>query len=783
MVTIREKMEPKEAKVSQSVLTSSRPATPPPARPGVLAWYERAGIATVSGLAIVGALRVESAEYPPLIFFTVLVLISAFLRTRYRDEQIGFEAVVAFPVLVLFSNPWMALLAVFTGLGIFSLYRSFHMRQSLRPRVFQASQAALSYFMAGWLLTALARDLKTPAARGAAYVMMVLGFLLAHFVLTAVRRYLRGIDYRSYIGHVISFYGKSLVLISPIVVVEVLLYPQYGALGFSVAFVLVLLVAYVMRSEGDAERRNVQLLRRNRELSILSKGSIDLFSAEGEELTVSRLVNLLSNIVPMKACAVVAWDPAPDVLGSVYRFADCRPPDQAILKWLEAAGFDHSAPRTPLVIPGGHERDFILTSSDSHQLIGGVQTREVIYGVVIYETDDRMLVEEDAVDLFNLVLTQAALSLQDQLLKREMHDKNIRLEKQAETMTTILEVSSGLIGVVDVAEVFGSISGAIRRTLDYRSVIFALRDPKTDEFVQSVTASGEDSWLRKDQNRVPASGIEEILVPEYRLSGSYYFPHAELRRRDLTLLFGSEASTMFDDQSIEVVVVPLMSESGSIGYFALARHGEGRPPSIDRIQTLEIFANQAVTALQSARQYQEIKRLTVIDALTPAYNHRYFQETLSRELHRQQRNQGQFSLAMLDIDNFKSINDTWGHQVGDQILKSLVQLLLDNVRDIDTVARYGGEEFAIIFPDLDNERVFAVADRIRRLVSERAFSVVEELTLHVTLSIGLATFPVDAATPSNLIARADAALYEAKNQGKDRVVASSAAGSAVMDRG
>jgi diguanylate cyclase (GGDEF)-like protein len=199
-----------------------------------------------------------------------------------------------------------------------------------------------------------------------------------------------------------------------------------------------------------------------------------------------------------------------------------------------------------------------------------------------------------------------------------------------------------------------------------------------------------------------------------------------------------------------------------------------RIPSIEKVQTLEVFATQAVTALQSARQYDEIKRLTIIDSLTPAYNHRFFQDALSKEIHRHARKGNELALAMLDIDNFKSINDGFGHPVGDEILRGLVDELMANARDSDVVARYGGEEFAIIFPDTPSTSARDAANRMRALVESRAFPLPQEgKTMRITVSIGIAVYPRDGETRADLIARADEALYFAKKNGKNQVALAS----------
>ena len=210
------------------------------------------------------------------------------------------------------------------------------------------------------------------------------------------------------------------------------------------------------------------------------------------------------------------------------------------------------------------------------------------------------------------------------------------------------------------------------------------------------------------KRHVSPGEIAAFFNPEFRASNSYFVSHTALRKSEHDFFVRPEDA---DDGFLkpdewhenDLLLVPLMrpGESGDemLGFLSVREPHDRRIPTLEKVQTLEIFATQAVTALQSARQYEEIKRLTFIDALTPAYNHRFFQEALSKEIHRHSRTGHEMALAMLDIDNFKKINDTFGHPVGDEILKGLVEELMTNARDSDVVARYGGEEFAIIFPD------------------------------------------------------------------------------------
>lgn len=184
-----------------------------------------------------------------------------------------------------------------------------------------------------------------------------------------------------------------------------------------------------------------------------------------------------------------------------------------------------------------------------------------------------------------------------------------------------------------------------------------------------------------------------------------------------------------------------------------------------RVQMLEALANHST--LLAKRQ---LESLSVTDAVTSLKNHRYFQDRLRIEVERSLRHGHPLSLAMIDLDNFKLINDQHGHPIGDRVLRTLALRLLDQVRSIDTVARYGGEEFAIIMPDTPLKSGMIVAERIRKAFENNAFYFPNLPPIKVTLSLGLASAPDEATTPSDLIKLADSRLYQAKRQGRNQTV-------------
>jgi len=162
---------------------------------------------------------------------------------------------------------------------------------------------------------------------------------------------------------------------------------------------------------------------------------------------------------------------------------------------------------------------------------------------------------------------------------------------------------------------------------------------------------------------------------------------------------------------------------------------------------------------------EELERLSTTDGLTGLANHRFLMQRLKEEGIRSNRNNREFAVLMADVDNFKEYNDTYGHPAGDQVLKRVAAIVRDSTRTMDCAARYGGEEFVVVMPETRVTGARQVAERIRARLAAELFE-----GQRITLSIGVAEFPKDADVPQGVIAAADAALYQAKRAGRDRVV-------------
>ncbi|HSG04935.1 MAG TPA: GGDEF domain-containing protein, partial [Nitrospiria bacterium] len=181
----------------------------------------------------------------------------------------------------------------------------------------------------------------------------------------------------------------------------------------------------------------------------------------------------------------------------------------------------------------------------------------------------------------------------------------------------------------------------------------------------------------------------------------------------------------------------------------------------------------AAVAIDRSKYYhktEELKKISITDSMTGLLNRRYFQERISEEMERSRRHSLPLSLIMIDVDDFKGINDAHGHLIGDEVLKIASRSIRNSIRAIDVAARYGGEEFTVILPQTSKADAFTIAERICSEVRQLDFPFIQsDHKMELSVSVGLATFPEDTENLEDLIRNADIALYNAKSQGKNRV--------------
>ncbi len=214
--------------------------------------------------------------------------------------------------------------------------------------------------------------------------------------------------------------------------------------------------------------------------------------------------------------------------------------------------------------------------------------------------------------------------------------------------------------------------------------------------------------------------------------------------------FTSRAEFMYQN----VTMLPLRSVDGKVDHAGIILYD---------------VTESALARNQLETMNRELEKLSRIDRLTGLYNRGFWEECLHAEFRRFRRTRQPATLVMFDVDHFKRINDTWGHQAGDEVLRALAQLTRDSIRTTDIAGRYGGEEFGIILVDTEETRAVHLAERLRREV-ERLEIPHGETTLRVTISLGISQVREQLDSHDQWLACADAALYQAKREGRNRYV-------------
>ncbi len=214
------------------------------------------------------------------------------------------------------------------------------------------------------------------------------------------------------------------------------------------------------------------------------------------------------------------------------------------------------------------------------------------------------------------------------------------------------------------------------------------------------------------------------------------------------------------------MAIPLVSFGQTLGVLILESEQTGKFQEGD-VESLEAVADICATAIQNAHYVERVKQLAYLDGLTGIFNRRYFELRVVEEIDRARRFNSGMAVLMVDIDQFKRLNDEFGHLLGDEVLRQVSSIFHGQLRKIDVVCRYGGEEFAVLLSQTNPQHALQVAEKLRRLVENWQFPGVPR---PVTISAGVATFPDHGTTRDELVKSADAGLYAAKQRGRNRVL-------------
>jgi diguanylate cyclase (GGDEF)-like protein len=328
------------------------------------------------------------------------------------------------------------------------------------------------------------------------------------------------------------------------------------------------------------------------------------------------------------------------------------------------------------------------------------------------------------------------------------------LEKSQAQLEMIYENSRTLASILDVDGVIREVMRILGTTLQYRhyAVIFV------DRF-------GSFYYRARQSDEEPNFNLKAIPARHSELIRRVADMQEPIRIKDLR---ERNDYVALNEASRSVMLVPMTTHGNTLGVL-LAEEQQTEYFKERDVELLSSVARSAAMALENAELHRRTEELTTIDALTETYNYRYFIQKFEEEKKRALRYDLPLSIIMVDIDWFKKLNDTYGHEVGNIVLKTLSDIIKSCIRDVDVFARYGGEEFVIILPQTGVREAERIGERIRSRVEAKVIDVGQSGRVKITVSVGVSSFPENGKSHEELVAVADQALYRAKGSGKNLV--------------
>ncbi|MBT0665329.1 sensor domain-containing diguanylate cyclase [Geobacter pelophilus] len=341
-----------------------------------------------------------------------------------------------------------------------------------------------------------------------------------------------------------------------------------------------------------------------------------------------------------------------------------------------------------------------------------------------------------------------------------MVEKHRKLEAHIQDLTDLIGVARTVVSTLELDQVLDRILDSALSFMGMPSGMLAVYEETSGEMVLHAHSGLSHKFVCLDRWPLLGRGdaLTRMAMQDYAIR---YSPDMSQEAEPAVELAAEGITAM--------VCVPLAVHNRPVGILYLYDF-ESRLLEDRQLNHLDLLASFAAMAIDNASLHSRTKMMALTDALTGLYNNRYFMQVFPHEMIRARRYSKPLSIIMIDVDNFKKLNDTYGHPKGDQVLASLGKILSSSLRASDLSFRYGGEEFAVILPETRLEGAFLVAESLR----EKVFKELSPLLGHesdrpVTISLGVAGYPSDASTTDSLLSHADACLYKAKNQGKNRV--------------
>jgi len=384
---------------------------------------------------------------------------------------------------------------------------------------------------------------------------------------------------------------------------------------------------------------------------------------------------------------------------------------------------------------------YILSAKATRsELAVPLMVRDNVVGVLDCQSEKLNRFDSDTIDLLTLFSTQASMALQNaRLYSLERH--------RASQLEAINIIAQQMTAVLDLKELLSKVCLLIQEAFQLCHVSLLLKDE-------------EELVLRASHGKLTGAPKEGLKAAEglwhRALDAGKTLIENDVKAVSGVGLYVETGSSM---------CIPLVSFGQTLGVLVLDTTQTGAF-NVNDTQPLESVADICATAIQNAHYVERVKQLAYLDGLTGIFNRRFFELRIAEEIERARRYNTGLAVLMIDIDQFKRLNDEFGHLLGDEVLRQVSSIFHQQLRKIDVLCRYGGEEFAILLSQTNAVHALGIAEKLRKSVEAWQFPGVPR---PVTISAGAANFKEHGSTRDELVKAADAGLYAAKQAGRNRV--------------
>jgi diguanylate cyclase (GGDEF)-like protein len=386
---------------------------------------------------------------------------------------------------------------------------------------------------------------------------------------------------------------------------------------------------------------------------------------------------------------------------------------------------------------------YILSAKNTRsELAVPLMVRDHVVGVLDCQSENLNHFDSETIDLLTLFSTQASMALQNaRLYSLERH--------RASQLEAINAIAQQMTAVLDLKELLSKVCLLIQQAFEVCQVSVLLKD---EEDLVLRASHGTLTGRTPEGGRLP---VGEGLWQRALAAGKTLIENDAKAVPDFGLYVETGSS----------MCIPLVSFGQTLGVLVLDTTRAGAFNDNDT-QPLESVADICATAIQNAHYVERVRQLAYLDGLTGIFNRRFFELRIVEEIDRARRYDTGMAVLMVDIDQFKRLNDEFGHLLGDEVLRQVSSIFHQQLRKIDVLCRYGGEEFAILLSQTNAVHALGVAEKLRKTVEAWQFPGVPR---PVTISAGTANYPEHGGTRDELVKAADAGLYAAKQAGRNRV--------------